>query len=159
MIYRWVYLWHVEKLCFTSDFKSRHYYHKLLKLNLYIKWQFTFQDPFGEERGTFQYRNILTRLQALHAKLSAKCNNIRALGDKTTSDECSSDDSDLDQPGEQPGLESSWWWKLSISLCAFVVSLGTDVVDHRTNCQRGERVPCCKVLIFVNGTVVVASLF
>jgi type II secretory pathway component PulM len=72
-----------------------------------IKWQFTFQDPFGEERGTFQYRNILTRLQALHAKLSAKCNNIRALGDKTTSDECSSDDSELDQPGEQPGLESS----------------------------------------------------
>lgn len=81
---------------------------KLLKFNLCIKWQFTFQDPFGEDRGTFQYRNILTRLQALHVKLSAKCNSIRIQGDKTVSDnECSSDDSDLDQPDEPPGLVSS----------------------------------------------------
>jgi hypothetical protein len=69
--------------------------------------QFWFQDPFGEERGTFQYRTILTRLQALHVKLSAKCNNIGALSDKTTSDnECSSD-SDLDQPEEPSGLVNS----------------------------------------------------
>ncbi|KAJ4450335.1 hypothetical protein ANN_01755 [Periplaneta americana] len=61
------------------------------------------KDPFGEERGTFQYRNVLTRLQALHEKLSAKCNNPGVTGDKTTSDnECSSDDSDIDQPEEPP---------------------------------------------------------
>ena len=59
------------------------------------------QDPFGEERGTFQYRDILTRLQALHIKLSAKCKSLGAVGDKTASDnECSSEDSDLDQPHE-----------------------------------------------------------
>jgi hypothetical protein len=140
-------------VCFRPNLQAHHYYKvlycKLLKLNLYIKCQFTFQDPFGEERGTFQYRNILTRLQALHAKLSAKCNNVRTLGDKTTSDECSSDESDLDQPDEPPGLVSSWWLRLPINLCTSVVSfLSTDMVDHRTNCQCGKRVPWCKVLNF-----------
>jgi len=99
----------------TSKIVSNHYYKnifcKLLKvithINSCVKMQFCFQDPFGEERGAFQYRNILTRLQALHVKLSAKCNSIGALSDKTTSDnECSSD-SDLDQPDEPSGLVNS----------------------------------------------------
>jgi len=99
----------------TSKIVSHHYYKnifcKLQKVithvNSCVKMQFCFQDPFGEERGTFQYRNILTRLQALHVKLSEKCNIIGALSDKTTSDnECSSD-SDLDQPDEPSGLVNS----------------------------------------------------
>ncbi|XP_033609753.1 ubiquitin-conjugating enzyme E2 Z [Cryptotermes secundus] len=83
------------------------YYDSSVRKKLHLHGQHM-QDPFGEERGTFQYRNILTRLQALHAKLSAKCSNIGALGDKTTSDnECSSDDSDLDQPDEPPDSVNS----------------------------------------------------
>lgn len=83
------------------------YYESSVRKKLHLHGQHM-QDPFGEERGTFQYRNILTRLQALHAKLSAKCSNIGALGDKTASDnECSSDDSDLDQPDEPPDSVNS----------------------------------------------------
>jgi hypothetical protein len=104
-----------EWICDTSEIVSHHYYRniccKLLKfispIKCCVQVQFCFQDPFGEERGTFQYRNILTRLQALHVKLSAKCSNIGALSDKTISDnECSSD-SDLDQPDEPSGLVNS----------------------------------------------------
>ncbi|PSN39327.1 Ubiquitin-conjugating enzyme E2 Z [Blattella germanica] len=76
------------------------YYESTVRKKLHLHGQHM-QDPFGEERGSFQYRNILTRLQALHDKLGAKSNPIGNMGDKTTSDnECSSEDSDLEQPQE-----------------------------------------------------------
>nr|CAD7419363.1 unnamed protein product [Timema cristinae] len=54
-------------------------------------------DPFGDERGVFQYKTVLARLQMLRTKYSARS---ASKVDKSSDNECSSDDSDLDQSSE-----------------------------------------------------------
>ncbi|XP_066996915.1 ubiquitin-conjugating enzyme E2 Z [Anabrus simplex] len=72
------------------------YYESTAKKKLQLHGQHM-QDPFGEERGIYQYKTVLTRLQALHCKFSATCD---PQGDKVSDNECSSEDSDLEQTEE-----------------------------------------------------------
>nr|CAD7266408.1 unnamed protein product [Timema shepardi] len=54
-------------------------------------------DPFGDERGVFQYKTVLARLQVLRSKYSARS---ASKVDKSSDNECSSEDSDLEQSSE-----------------------------------------------------------
>ncbi|XP_063226876.1 ubiquitin-conjugating enzyme E2 Z-like isoform X4 [Bacillus rossius redtenbacheri] len=64
------------------------HYEGVVRRKLHLQGQ-SMQDPFGDDRGVFQYQTLLSRLQALRAKSTVAA-------DRPESDECSSEDTDPD---------------------------------------------------------------
>lgn len=69
----------------------------------------SFKDPFSEKRGRFQYKNILTRLQAIRAKLMVTLNAPPSIetSDAPTSEISSPSDTDLDEDSSNSGLNAN----------------------------------------------------
>ncbi|XP_073981393.1 ubiquitin-conjugating enzyme E2 Z-like [Rhodnius prolixus] len=70
------------------------YYEATIQKKIHLSGH-TMQDPFGEQRGVFDYKNLLDRVQAINNRLTAKLNNLAVEESvETTSSSCSPADSE-----------------------------------------------------------------
>ncbi|KAG8225918.1 hypothetical protein J437_LFUL005954 [Ladona fulva] len=84
---------------FMEKYFSEYYecYESIIKKNLHLHGN-PMQDPFGEERGVFMYKDLLVRLQNLRQSQLSKINSSKEnLRKGAVDDDCSSQESSLDE--------------------------------------------------------------
>ncbi|XP_071444313.1 ubiquitin-conjugating enzyme E2 Z-like [Hetaerina americana] len=79
-------------------------YESIIQKNIHLHGH-PMQDPFGEERGVFMYKDLLIRLKNLHLRLKEK---ITSKKENQRKDECSSQESDLEDEET-----ASWYGKVT----------------------------------------------
>ena len=89
------------------------------------------KDPFGENRGGFVYKDLLTRLESLHDLLGGKPSSQST--DTSSTETCSSD------TPPSTSTDDGWWWGLTVACTA---SLLNTVVVTATNVQQSHPTTC-----------------